>query len=66
MQYVEQNENLNKNEEEFPAASEVTQLIKDLQAKHAAEKEVLKNDITVYKRLIRQVIAKYKTLLKQK
>ena len=54
-----------KDEDEL-AENDVTQLVKDLQAKHSAEKEVLKNDIQIYKRLIRQVIAKYKTLLKQK
>ena len=54
-----------KDEDEL-AENDVTQLVKDLQAKHSAEKEVLKNDIQIYKSLIRQVIAKYKTLLKQK
>ena len=54
-----------KDEDEL-TENDVTQLVKDLQAKHSAEKEVLKNDIQIYKRLIRQVIAKYKTLLKQK
>ena len=54
-----------KDEDEL-SENDVTQLVKDLQAKHSAEKEVLKNDIQIYKSLIRQVIAKYKTLLKQK
>ena len=53
-------------EEDLPRENDVTQLVKDLQTKHSAEKEILRNDITVYKRLIRQVISKYKTLLKQK
>lgn len=43
----------------------IAELVKDLNSKHQAEKNVLQNDIQTYKRVVRLLLAKYKQLMKQ-
>lgn len=55
---AEEDENMN--------TSLVQEIIRDLQSKHLAEKQVLEKDILCYRQVVQRLVCKYKALWKQK
>ena len=47
-------------------AHEVSELVRQLESKHLAEKHVLQNDIKCYQQITRKLIVKYRALQKEK
>ena len=44
----------------------MSELVRDLQSKHLAEKQLLECDIKAYRQIVKRLVAKFKHLYKQK